>query len=133
MIYNVAFISFTRKNECSVVIGTNKYHILYSMFNKIIQSLIWFWLWKFNLMEHLELETYTWNLRLIWDGPCCGGLVLRKERLLQWPHFTVTVSSSRLHGMPTYPKFKKKNELIMNLKKKKNIEEEEEIFFKKMI
>lgn len=130
MIYNVAFISFTRKNERWVVIGTNKYHILYSMFNKIIQSLIWFWLWKFNLMEHLELETYTWNLRLIWDGPCCGGLVLRKERLLQWPHFTVTVSSSRLHGMPTYPKKKK---LIMNLKKKKNIEEEEEIFFKKMI
>ena len=33
--------------------------------------------------------------------PCSRGLVLRKERLLQWPHFTVTVSNSRSHRIPT--------------------------------
>ena len=38
-----------------------------------------------------------WSRNWAWSG----ALALRKERLLQWPHFTVTVSNKRLYGSAT--------------------------------
>lgn len=81
--------------------------------------------WDIYIWNIVSITNFTWMIGWWWSKGWGwswwvgrgggGGLVLRKERLLQCPHFTVTVSNSLLHGIPTFFFFFMTNNITQNI------------------